>query len=135
MGFLGAGPVMAGLVPAIHASLVDSMTWMPGTMPGMTLGTTPRLKLHARRLVERRALLAEIEEGLGVEAEHAGEQGGRELLDAGIVFLHRIVEEAARGGELVLDVRQVHLQLLEVLVGLEVGVRFRHREQLPQRAG
>jgi hypothetical protein len=29
---------MAGLVPAIHALLVDrAKTWMPGTRPGMTI--------------------------------------------------------------------------------------------------
>jgi hypothetical protein len=29
--------VMAGLVPAIHALLVEEKTWMPGTRPGMTV--------------------------------------------------------------------------------------------------
>src|SRR5262249_43019872 len=32
---LGA-PVMAGLVPAIHALFATRKTWMPGTRPGMT---------------------------------------------------------------------------------------------------
>jgi hypothetical protein len=34
---------MAGLVPAIHALLVASKTWMPGPRPGMTAG-----RLHRR---------------------------------------------------------------------------------------
>jgi len=29
--------VMAGLVPAIHALLIEVKTWMPGTRPGMTV--------------------------------------------------------------------------------------------------
>ena len=70
----------------------------------------------------------------GVEAERAREQRGRELLDAGIVLLHRIVEEAPRGRDLVLDVGELALQLLEVLVGLEVRIGLAQREQLPQRA-
>ena len=28
--------VMAGLVPAIHVSLQERKTWMPGLKPGMT---------------------------------------------------------------------------------------------------
>jgi hypothetical protein len=38
-----SGPVMAGLVPAIHVfachgeKKVKSKTWMPGTRPGMTI--------------------------------------------------------------------------------------------------
>src|SRR5690554_4900953 len=51
-------------------------------------------KLHARRLLELRARLAEVEELAVVEAERAGEQRGRKLLDRGVVFLHRVVEEA-----------------------------------------
>ena len=48
-----------------------------------------------------------------MEAERAGKQRAGKLLDAGIVFLHRVVEEAARGGELVLDIGELGLQLLE----------------------
>src|SRR5436853_7468581 len=83
-------------------------------------GTTAvwELELHLRRLVELGARLAEIEEGLRMEAERAGDQCCGELLDAGVVFLHRVVEEATRGRELVLDVRDLALQLHEVLVGL-----------------
>jgi hypothetical protein len=29
---------MAGLVPAIHAFVAESKTWMPGIKPGMTKG-------------------------------------------------------------------------------------------------
>src|SRR5450759_4292721 len=69
------------------------------------------LELHARRLLELRAVLAAVEELALAETEHAGEQRGRELLDAGVIFLHRVIVEAARGGELVLDVGEVRLQL------------------------
>jgi len=33
---LGSQPVMAGLVPAIHAAPKRTTAWMPGTRPGMT---------------------------------------------------------------------------------------------------
>ncbi len=89
-----------------------------------------------RRLVEHLALFrAHIEELLRLEAERAGEQGGRELLDARVVLLHRVVEKAARGRDLVLDVGELGLQLLEVLAGLEVGIGLAQCEQLSQRAG
>src|SRR5688572_8435892 len=56
-----------------------------------------RSKLHARRLLELRPALAQIEERAVMEAEHRGEQRRRELLDPGVVFLDRVVEKAARG--------------------------------------
>src|SRR5437879_6352286 len=70
---------------------------------------------------------AEVEEIPAGEAEHAGEQRGRHLLDAGVVFLNRVVEEAAAGGDLVLEVGQLARQLLEVGVGLEVRIRSEER--------
>src|SRR5712692_12098890 len=92
-------------------------------------------ELHLRRLLDRLALLgAHVEELLRLEPERAGEQRGRKLLDAGIVLLHRVVEEAARGGDLVLEIAQLALQLLEALVGLEVGIGLAEREQLAKRA-
>jgi hypothetical protein len=51
------------------------------------------LELHLRRLLEHLALVAGFEEGLLVEAERAGEKSCRNLLDAGVVFLDRVVEE------------------------------------------
>src|SRR5262245_22846930 len=78
-------------------------------------------KLHLRRLLEHLALLgADVEEILRRKSERARQQHGGELLDAGVVFLHRVVEEAARGGDLVLDVGELGLELLEVLAGLEI---------------
>jgi hypothetical protein len=62
------------------------------------------------------------------------EQRGRHLLDAGVVFLHRVVEEAAAGGDLVLEVGQFARQLLEVGIGLEVRIGLRQRDQFAERA-
>jgi len=78
---------------------------------------------------------AEIEELLLAKSESAGEQRCREPLDAGIVFLHRVVEEASRRRDLVLEIGELHLQLLEILVGLQVGIGLGQREDLTQRAG
>src|SRR5262249_61293786 len=91
------------------------------------------LELHARRLLELATRLAEIEKRSLGKSKHSGEEGCRKLLDARVVFLHRIVEEAPGCRELILDVGKVALQLLEVRVGLQVRVVFRKREQLPQR--
>src|SRR5216684_7132922 len=91
-------------------------------------------ELDRRRRLDFGAAGTEVEEILAGEAEHAGEQGGRHLLDAGVVFLNRIVEEAAAGGDLVLEVRQFVRQLLEVGIGLEVRIGFRQRDQSAERA-
>src|SRR6188508_31067 len=72
-------------------------------------------EFHLRCLLDLRTGFAQIEEGVLLEAERAGEQHGREVLDAGVEFLHRIVEEAPRGRELVFDVAEFGLELLEVL--------------------
>ena len=53
----------------------------------------------------------------------------------GVVLADGVVEEAARGGELVLDVGELGLQLLEVRVGLEVRIGLRQRDQPAERAG
>src|SRR5262245_51190348 len=98
-----------------------AMGWrVPDAARAAAPGTRHRnsSKLHLWRLLEHLALLGpHVEEFLRRESERAGQQHGRELLDAGIVFLHRVVEETARRGDLVLDVGELSLQLLEVLAG------------------
>ncbi len=69
-----------------------------------------------------------------VKPSAPAEQGGRKLLDAGVVFLDGVIEEAAAGGDLVFDVGQLGLQLLEIRVGLEVGVGFRQRDEAAEGA-
>jgi hypothetical protein len=69
----------------------------------------PRLELDRRRFADGRALVAEIEEVSRRETEGGSEQGGGEALDAGIVFLDRIVEEPPRRGDLVLKICQLGL--------------------------
>src|SRR5664280_2908591 len=93
--------------------------------PSARDAATRVLELHTRRLLELRAVLADVEELALAEAEDAGEQRRRELLDAGVIFLHRVVVEAARTGELVLDVGDLALQLLKALVGFEIRIGFR----------
>ncbi len=91
--------------------------------------------LDRRRLFELPALFAKVEEVFLRESERPRKQRRRQLLDAGVVFLHGIVEEAAAGGDLVFDVRQFGLQLLEVGVGLEVRISLRQRDQPSERGG
>src|SRR3974390_3227639 len=76
-------------------------------------------KLHLRRLADGFAVFAEVEKLPWRKAERGCEQRGWEALDASVVFLHGVVEEAAGGRDLVLDVGQLRLQLLEVGVGFE----------------
>src|ERR1700730_5281872 len=92
-------------------------------------------ELHARRLFELAAIGAEIEEIALAESEHARKQRRRKTLDAGVVFLHRVVEEAPRRRELVLEVGQFALQLLEVRARFEVGIGLAEREQPADCAG
>src|SRR6266550_4027326 len=107
--------------------------WVPACAG--TTATTCRSKLHLRRLLQHLALLdAHVEEILRRKSERAGQQHRGELLDTGVVFLHRVVEEAARSGDLVLDVGELGLELLEVLARLEIGIGFAQREELPQRS-
>src|ERR1700722_8611157 len=89
------------------------------------------LELHRRRRLDFGPAGAEIEEILPGEAERAGEQCRGHLLDAGVVFLDCVVEEAAAGGDLVLEIRQLARQLLEVGVGFEIRIGFRQADQLP----
>ena len=81
-----------------------------------------------------RSAFLQIEKLLRGEAQGLGEQHGREGLACGIVLRRRVVEEAARRRDLVLQVGQLALQLLEVLVGLQVRIGLGQREELPQRA-
>src|SRR5438309_7004792 len=90
-------------------------------------------ELHLRRLLKLLALLhAHIEKLLRRKSKRAGHQRGRELLDSRVVLLHRAVEETPRGRDLVLQVRKLALQLLEILAGLEIGISFAQRKELPQ---
>src|SRR5258708_39950221 len=89
-------------------------------------------EFHARRLFQLRTRLGDVEEFALLETERPGDERGRKLLDAGVVFLHGVVEEASRRRELVLDVGKVRLQLLEIVAGLQVGIGFREREELAQ---
>ena len=47
-----------------------------------------------------------------------------------VLYLHRIVEEPPRRRDLVLQIGELRLQLLEVLVGLQVRIGLRQREDL-----
>src|SRR5262245_54867707 len=76
-------------------------------------------EFHTWCLFKLRPPLAKIEEDARLEAERSGKQRSGKLLNSGVVFLHRVVEEPARRRKLVFDVRQFGLQLLEVLIGLE----------------
>src|SRR6516162_10776349 len=94
-----------------------------------------RLELDRRRCANRGALVAEVEEIFRRETESGSEQSGGKALDAGIVFLDRIVEETPRGRDLVLEIRQLGLQLLEIRTGFEIGIGLGHGKELAERSG
>src|SRR5580658_10508912 len=87
-------------------------------------------EFHLRRGLDFCSAGPEIKEILAGETEHAGEQRRRHLLDAGVVFLDRVVEEAAARGDLVLEIGQFACELLEVGIGLEIRIGLRQRDQL-----
>src|SRR5882724_10764960 len=76
------------------------------------------------------AVVLEPEELARREPERARHQAGREGLLAGVELLHDGVVVAAGGGDFVLGVGQLVLQLLEVLAGAQLGIGLRYREQL-----
>ena len=53
----------------------------------------------------------------------------------GVVVLHVAVVDAARAGDLILGVRQLGLQLLEVLGRAQLGVGLGDGEQPAERSG
>ena len=65
-----------------------------------------------------------FEVGLGVEAVDVAKDVAGELAEVGVVAACGIVEVATLYGNAVLGAFELCLQLLEVFVGLEVGVGF-----------
>src|SRR6266581_7808607 len=67
----------------------------------------------------------------GIESEQLGNDGIRELLDANVVDVGSIVVQLATVGDGILKGRDTSQQLHKALVGLEVGVAFGGRDNLP----
>ena len=87
------------------------------------------LELHFHRLGRGRIRGGEFEEVHRIEAEGRGNEiAGKSLLRS-VERHYRRVVEAARGLDLVLGVAKLLLQLQEVLVRLEVRVRFRNGKE------
>src|SRR3990167_5665255 len=92
-------------------------------------------ELDARRRFDRRAAVRrKLEEFPLLEAAERRDEIARDLLDRGVEFLDRVVEEAARRSELVFNIRKLTLQLEKIRVRLEVGIGFSQREQFAERA-
>src|SRR6187399_1489800 len=91
--------------------------------PGARRAVSRGSESHLRHLVHG-ALLAVVEavEVGFAEAEHARKRDCGKCLDSRVISRHRGVERAARGGEHVLDVGKLALQLLEVGARLEIGI-------------
>ncbi len=92
--------------------------------------TSPAAPSRPRRAPRRRRRTC-----ARVKPSGAGEQRRRELLDAGVVFLDRVVEEAAAPPRSCSRCRDSSdRNCWRFWVGLEVRIGLRQREQLPQRA-
>src|SRR6476661_7852756 len=87
-------------------------------------------------LWRRRDLLLVLhrEAGLGLVAEHLGSQVGREAAREHVVLLHGLDVAVARDGDAVLRAFELHAQVAEALVGLEVRIAFAHHHQPAERA-
>src|SRR5262245_20016466 len=68
------------------------------------------------------------------EAEEQRDLVGREAVDAGVEVADDRVVVAARALDRLFDLAERGLQLVEALVGLELRIRFRQREELAQGA-
>src|SRR5437867_3866787 len=87
---------------------------------------------HARDLTVFGALELEVR-SLGEPEEH-GDLVRREAVDRRVEVTDDRVVVATRVLDRVLDLFQRRLKVTEVLVGLELGIRFGEREELAQRA-
>src|SRR5919197_3875893 len=85
---------------------------------------------HTRNLALLRTL--ELEILTRPETQEAGDQRRREGLDRGVEVAHDCVVVTTRVLDGVLDAPEHRLQLLEILVGLELRIRFGEREELPE---
>ena len=93
-------------------------------------------ELDFRGLVEHGTLgLRNLKHRLFLEAEHLGEDIGRERLYRIVQLACSRIEEAAHGSELVLDVGHFLLQLQEILVGLDLGLSLQRPFESGQRSG
>src|ERR1700741_5609757 len=79
--------------------------------------------------------VVDLEELRALEAEHAGDEVRGCLLDHDVVVAHRTVVVAPRELNLVLDFREVVLQLLEVGAGLQFRIGLGHGHHLADHRG
>ena len=99
---------------------------------GLGLGVAPAV-LREADLGGRLGLLRRVVELARLEVEGVGDHGRREDLDQGVVGLDRVVVDAAGDLDLVLGLRQLALELLEVLCGSQLGVLLGDDHQPPDR--
>jgi len=92
------------------------------------------LELDLRHLLDLPARLTEIEEFAPRESERSRDDGRGKLLDAGVVFLHGVVEEPARGRDLVFDVGQLGLPELLLIRREILDIRFQYLDALLEAA-
>src|SRR5258706_2244997 len=90
-------------------------------------------KIHLGRTRDR-LLVLDGEGRLFLVAEDHRGQVGRELAREGVVFLDRLDEAVARGGDAVLGSLELRLQVAEIRVALQLRVVLRDHEQARQRA-
>jgi len=103
-------------------------------LPLILIATVSDLaETHVGRLAYGRFLHLEVR-GL-LELEHAGDDVRRHRLDLGVVDPHIGVIEAAARGNPVFGFGQLPLQLQEVLVALEIGVRLNADDQISYGTG
>src|SRR5579872_532158 len=88
----------------------------------ITSGSRNALELDLRRFAYGFAFVAEVEKFLRGEAKRGRKERRRKPLRRGVVFLDGVVEEPPGCGDLILDVRELGLQLLKVGVGLQIRV-------------
>src|SRR5258708_25043815 len=111
------------LLPRLFRRRGSALRWSRGLGSEVDLGR-PRDRL----------LVLDGEGGLFLVAEDHRGQVGRELAREDVVFLHRLDEAVARGGDAVLGPLELRLEVAEVCVALELRIVLRDHEQARQRA-
>src|SRR4051812_47521772 len=99
----------------------------------LAVSDTGSVELDDRRRLDRRVAIL-VEFGFG-EAHRPRDHHVGEGLNARIEVADGGVVIAPRALELLLDGAELVLELAEIVVGLEVGIGFRHRQQPAEQPG
>src|SRR5690348_11016768 len=129
----GGGLVAAGVVNVRYAYSPPTRSRTAATAACLAFTRDTGSELHFDVLL-RGVIVRQVEELALLEAQGLGDHVAGEDLHLDVQVAGVGVVEAAGGLDLILGVAQLVLEVQEVLVGLQVRIRFGNREERLQRA-